>query len=159
MSLFKDITLTDSIEIKTTPERIFEFFINLSVGENYRSWHPQDHVCFRWVKGNPWQVGSIVYAEEYVHGELHKLKFVVIKVVHDKRIEYAPSNRILRFYFPKNSFVMDKKGDSCVFTASGTYRVGWLANTFARKKLEYGLSSIKKHMKEEGENLKCILEG
>ena len=159
MSLFNDITLTDSIEIKTTPERIFEFLTNLSEGENYRSWHPQDHVSFRWIKGNPWQVGSVVYAEEYIHRKLHKLKFVVTKVIQNKLIEYALTNRILRFYFPKNSFVIEIKGDTCIFTASGTCRVGWLAKTFAGKKLEYGLSSTRKHMKEEGENLKRILEG
>ena len=159
MALFKDITLTDSIEIKTSPEKIFEFLTNLSDDENYRAWHPQDHVSFRWVKGNPWQVGSVVYAEEYIHGKLHKFNFVVTKVVPNKRIEYAPANRIMRFYFPKNTFTVDKKGEICVFAASGTYRVGWLAKTFAKKKLEYGLSSVRKHMKEEGENLKRILEG
>jgi len=159
MSLFNDITLTDSIEIKATPERIFEFFTNLSEGENYRSWHPQDHVSFRWVKGNPWQVGSVVYAEEYIHGKLHKLKFIVTRVIPNKLIEYTPGNPILRFYCPKNTFAVDRKGDICVFTASGTYRVGWLAKTFAGKKVEYGLSSVRKHMKEEGENLKRMLEG
>ena len=29
MALLKDITLTDSVEIKTTPEKIFYFLINL----------------------------------------------------------------------------------------------------------------------------------
>ena len=53
---------------------------------------------------------------------------------------------------------MKQKGDTCVFTASGTYRVGWLIRTFAKNKLERSLSSVRKHMKEEGENLKRILE-
>jgi hypothetical protein len=33
-----------------------------------------------------------------------------------------------------------------------------LVRTFAKKRLERGLSSVRKHMKEEGENLKEILE-
>jgi len=159
MALLEKLTLTNSIEIKTTPEKIFEFFTNLSNDESYRAWHPDDHVSLRWIKGEPWQVDSVVYAEEYLHGKLHKLKFIITKVVPNRRIEFAPTNRFLRFYFPMNTFTVDQKGDICVFTASGTYRVGWLAKTFAGKKLERGLLSANKHMKEEGENLKSILEG
>ena len=159
MALLEKVTLTDSIEIKTTPEKIFKFFTNLSDDESYRAWHPDDHVSLRWIKGEPWQVGSVVYAEEYIHGELHKLKFVVTKMVQNRRIEYAPENRFLRFYIPKNTFAVEQKGDICVFTASVTYRIGWLAKTFAGEKLKRGLFGVKKHMKEEGENLKNILEG
>lgn len=158
MALLEKVTLINSIEIKTTPEKLFEFFANLSDDERYRAWHPDDHVSLRWIKGEPWQVGSVVYAEEYLHGKLHKLKFIITKVVRNRRIEYAPTNRFLRFYFPKNTFSVDQKGDICVFTAAGTYRIGWLFKTFARKKVERALLSVKKHMKEEGENLKSILE-
>ncbi len=159
MALLEKVTLINSIEINTTPEKIFDFFTHLSDDESYRAWHPDDHVSLRWIKGEPWQEGSVVYAEEYIHGKLHKLKFVVKKVVTNRRIEYAPTNRFLRFYFPMNIFAVEQKGDICVFTASGTYRIGRLARTFAREKLERGLLSVNKHMKEEGENLKRILEG
>ena len=40
--------LEDSVEIRTTPKRIFDFFEHMD--ENYQSWHP-DHVLFRWVDG------------------------------------------------------------------------------------------------------------
>ena len=158
MALLEDIVLTDSIEIKTTPEKIFNFFTNLVDDESYRAWHPDDHVSFHWIKGKPWEEGSVVHAEEYIHGKLHNLKFVVTKVVPNAEIEYAPVSRFLRRYFPKNAFSIEKKEETCVFTATGTYRVGWLIRTFAKKKLERGLSSVKKHMKGEGENLKRILE-
>lgn len=35
MKLFKPLILTDSIEIKTTPEKIWEFFTNLE--KNYKA--------------------------------------------------------------------------------------------------------------------------
>jgi hypothetical protein len=44
MALLKDVTLTYSIEIKTTPEKIFSFLTNLVDDESYRAWHPDDHV-------------------------------------------------------------------------------------------------------------------
>ncbi|MFC1653063.1 hypothetical protein ACFL3F_05020 [Planctomycetota bacterium] len=58
MALLEDMTLTDSIAIKTTPEKIFSFFRNLVDDESYRKWHPEDHVALRWVKGQPWEEGE-----------------------------------------------------------------------------------------------------
>lgn len=158
MRLLEDVILRESIEIKTTPEKIFDFFAHLVDDESYRAWHPEDHIALHWSKGNPWEEGSVVYAEEYVHGKRHKLKFVVTKVVPNRKIEFAPLSRFLRIYFPKNTFTIEPKGDTCIFTALGWLRVGKLVKIFARDKLEKGLSSVRKHMKEEGENLKRILE-
>ena len=158
MAILEDMVLTDSIEIKTTPEKIFNFLMNLVDDESYRAWHKEDHVTLRWLKGSPWQEGSVVYAEEYIHGKLHKLKFAVTKVAPNERIEYAPTSKFLRIYFPKNEFIIEQKGDSCLFIASATYRIGWIVKTFFTKALEKGLSGVRKHMKEEGENLKAILE-
>jgi len=158
MALLKEQILTDSIEIKTTPEKVFDFFFRLVDDESYRAWHPDDHVAFRWIKGHPWEEGSVVYAEEYIYGKLHKLKFVITKLIPDRIIEYAPTSWFLRIYFPKNRFTVEPKQEACIFTAQATIRVGWLIRTFAKKRLERGLSSVRKHMKEEGENLKRILE-
>lgn len=72
------ITLKDSIEIKAAPEKVFEWLTNLRDKESYQTWHP-DHVECIWVKGEPFQKGSIVYFEEYIHGKLHKAKFLCTK--------------------------------------------------------------------------------
>jgi len=158
MALLKEQILTDSIEIKTTPEKVFNFFFHLVDDESYRAWHPDDHVALRWIKGHPWEKGSVIYAEEYIHGKLHKLKFVITKLIPNRLIEYAPTSWFLRVYFPKNRFTVEPKQGGCIFTAQSTIRVGWLIRTVAKKKLERGLSSVRKHMKEEGESLKRILE-
>ena len=125
MGLLEDVILTDSIEIKTTPEDIFDFFTHIVDNESYRAWHPDDHRAFRWLKGQPWEEESVVYAEEYIHEKLHKLKFVITKVIPNRRIEFTPLSRLLRIYFPKNTFAIEPKGDTCVFTASACFRVGW----------------------------------
>jgi hypothetical protein len=158
MRLLEDIYLKDSVEIKTTPEKVFDFLIHLVDEESYRAWHPDDHVTLRWIKGQPWEEGSVLYAEEYIHGKLHKLKFLITKVVPNREIEFMPLSRLLRIYFPKNTFTIEPKGDTCVFTATGCLRVGRIVKILAKNKLEVGLASVKKHMKEEGENLKRILE-
>ena len=158
MAIMEERTLTDTIEIRTTCEKVFDFLVHLVDDESYRAWHPEDHVALRWLKGKPWEEGSLVYAEEFIHGKLHKLKFIVTKVVQNREIEYVPASWLLRRYFPKNTFSIEPKGDTCVFTATGQMKVGWLVKTLARKQLESGIASAVKHMKEEGENLKEILE-
>ena len=158
MKLLEDVFLTDTIEIRTTPEKIFDFLSNLVDDASYRAWHPDDHVDMRWTKGSPWQEGSVVYAEEYIDGELLKLTFVVTRVVPNREIEYVPVSRFRRRYAPKYIFSVEPKDTSSVFTATVHVRVPLLPRLLAEKKVEGGLSSVRKHMKEEGENLKKILE-
>ena len=158
MKLLEDILITDSIEIQTTPEEVFRFFLQIVDDASYQAWHPEDHVAFRWIKGVPWQEGSVAYSEEYLHGKLHKFKFLINKVVADREIELVPLTRLIRIFFPWSRFSIEPREGYCVFTASGVMRVGRLARLLAGRKLDEGLSSVRKHMKEEGENLKRILE-
>ena len=158
MGFFVNITLQDSIEIHAAPEKIFEFITGLVDDESYRAWHPEDHMALRWIKGAPWHENSIVYAEEVIHGKLHKLKFRIQKVVPNREIQYTHKSPLIRFYFPQNSFQIEPNEDDSIFTATGRLRVGWPVKMFARRKLEAGCASIKRHMHEEGENLKRILE-
>lgn len=158
MKILEDIVIKDSININARPESVFNFLINIVDDKSYQAWHPQDHVAFSWIKGKPWQEGSILRAKEYLKGELHTLKFRVTKIIPNSKIEYVPSFWLMRIYFPKNTFLIEPKGNGCTFTAMGSFRVGRIAKTFAKNKLESGIASVKKHMKEEGENLKRILE-
>jgi len=158
MAFFEELVLKDSIEIKTTAQKVFNFLTSIVDDESYRAWHREDHVSFRWLKGNPWTEGSVLYAEEYIHGKLHKFKFEIVSIVLNKRIEYTPTSRFVRKFFPKNEFIIEQKGEFCIFTATGTYRVGKLGKIFFNKAIENGLSSVKRHMREEGENLKIMLE-
>jgi hypothetical protein len=158
MALLEEFVLEDTIKIKTTPEQIFGFLTGIVDDDSYRSWHKKDHVSFRWLKGQPWSENSILYAEEYIHGKLHKLKFKITKIKPFERIEYVPLSPLVRKFLPRNEFVIKQEGAYCFFTASGVYRVGWIGKTFFKKAIDKGLSSVKKHMREEGENLKEILE-
>ena len=152
------IELVDSIEVEAPAERVFEWLCQrMRDKESYRAWHP-DHVDIRWIKGGPLQEGSVLYAEEYVHGYLHKLKLRITKIVPNRVIEY-------RFLFPLsilatgNKFLIEPKGDyGCVFTAMGSIRMPrWL---FVRmhKAHKSKIEATEQHMKEEGENLKRALE-
>ncbi len=146
-------TLKDSIEIKTAPEKIFNGLIRVfSSEEDFKRWH-KDHVKCQWLRGKPFEIGSVLYIEEYLHGELHKMKFLGTQLDPNRKIEYKllfPMSMIC----PKGSFIIEPKGESCIFTATLSFRLGWLFLIFAQGRVE----AIKKHMKEEGENLKKISE-
>ena len=62
MAFFEDVVITDSIEIKTTAERVFNFLTGIIDDDSYTAWHKEDHVSFRWLKGKPWTEGSVMYA-------------------------------------------------------------------------------------------------
>jgi len=147
------ITIKESIEIKVTPEKCFAWLTNIRSKENYQAWHP-DHVAFTWVKGESFQEGSIVYFEEYLHGKLHKAKFLCTKRVQNRLIEYRPLFP-WSFFMPKGNFLVEpQREDSCIFTAIINLRAGPLLKKLGRKQLD----ATKQHMKEEGANLKRILE-
>ena len=152
------ITLKDSIEVEAAPEDVFNWLVQrLQDKESYQAWHP-DHVDIRWINGEPLQEGSILYAEEYLHGVLHKLKFRIVKVVPNRLIEY----RILfpmSLLAPTNSFVIEPRGeDRCVFTAQGSLRIPrWLFERM-HPKHKGKIEATERHMREEGENLKKAVE-
>jgi len=154
----ENIFITDSIQIKTTPEEIFGFLTGIVDDETYRAWHREDHVSFQWLEGEPWAVGSIARAGEYMHGKVHTLKFVVTDVEPNKRIVYAPVSRLLRKFTPYNEFLIEQDGDGCLFTATVTYSLGRIGRALFGKLIDKGMFGAKRHMKEEGENLKALLE-
>ena len=144
------VTLQDSIRINRPPAVIFEWFDHFV--ENYRSWHP-DHVNAKWVEGKNFEKGSILYAEEYLDGRLEKLSFKITNCIENELIEY-------KLRFPESilcsggSFAIQPYGNESVFTATLTFPFGWLFLKFAKGRAE----ALKTHMKEEGENLKSLLE-
>ena len=147
------ITLKDSIEIQTTPEKVFNAWIKVfSSQEYFKKWHP-DHVKYSWIKGEPFAVGSILYVEEYLHCKLGKMKFLITNLEINRKIEFKllfPTSIIC----PKGSFMIEPKERSSIFTATLTFRFGRFFQKFAKSRVE----AVTTHMKEEGENLKKILE-
>jgi hypothetical protein len=152
------ITLKDSIEVKATPERVYAWLIaRFKDKESYQAWHP-DHVDIRWIKGEPFKEGSIIYAEEYLHGVLHKLKFRITRIVPNSLIKYRALFP-LSLVAPGNAFLIEPKGkNSCTLTATGSLRLSpWLFERL-HKKHKNKIEATEQHMKEEGENLKRAVE-
>jgi uncharacterized protein YndB with AHSA1/START domain len=155
MKLFSQSKLKHSIEIETSPERIWEFFVNLD--KNYTIWHPQDHVLFKWTKGEPLEVGSAFYAEQYVKGKLTKFKGTCVDIVPNRKI-------VFKFAFPvslvspKVEWQIEPTGSNCIFTAITYMRWGNFFQKVLKKHMKDSIELYDKHVGAEGENLKKILE-
>jgi hypothetical protein len=157
MSFFNDVVLTESIEIRTTPERIFTYLTGIIDDASFRTLN-DDNISFQWLKGEPWAAGSIAYAEKYLHGKPHRFKFIISRVVPNRHIEYMPTSRMVRKFFPKKEFIIEKKENACLFISSATFRIGWIGRAFFQRKIDDGLSHFKAYLNKEGKSLKKILE-
>ena len=142
--------MEDSVRINRPPEAVFEWFSHFV--ENYRSWH-QDHVKAVWLEGDDLEKGSVLYAEEYLGDKLEKLSFKITDRIQNELIAY-------RMSFPESiicsggTFSIRPSNGGSIFTATLFFRFGWLLSKIAKNRIQV----IEIHMKEEGENLKKILE-
>lgn len=148
------IVLKDVIEIKASPEEVFAWLINIKTGKDYQAWHP-DHVDWQWIKGEPFEKSSVVYLKEYLHGEIHKFKSICTNIVTDRLIAYKPLLPWSLFMLSSRFTIESKGRNSCIFTATVNFR----SFPFIMRILKSQLEGTRLHMKEEGENLKQILEG
>jgi hypothetical protein len=150
MAFFERVVLKDTVEINTTPEEIWKFWVNMD--KNYKTWHPEDHIVFRWTKGKPMEEGSTIYAEEVVGGKSVKGKTTCVDVVPNRKFSLkVPFPRSL---FCKYEYLIEPRGTKTAFNAITYLKYP----SFARKHIQSLIELGEKHVREEGENLKKLLE-
>lgn len=143
--------LRDSIWIRTTPERIFRFFETMDA--HYLQWHP-DHRLFRWEAGTGVREGVVFYFEEIIGGKLMKKRVHFTRVVQNRHLEFTFTNRLLALILPRLVFHFAPEGEGTRFDAEIQIRTGPLGAWLNRREFD----AVRRHMREEGENLKRILE-
>ncbi|HAA22565.1 MAG TPA: SRPBCC family protein [Cytophagales bacterium] len=143
----------DSIFIQAPCEKVFAFFEEMD--QNYLNWHPE-HQVFEWRKGKGLAVGNVFYFEEELNGKLMKKETYFTDIIPNRYIEFKMTKGLYRWFIPKLTFIMEPEGDGCVFTGQVFLQgFGPLAKWANRK----DFAAVRQHMKEEGQNLKRILEG
>ena len=155
MGIFEQLALKDSIEIKTTPQEIWKFFANLE--KNYTTWHPEDHIVFKWVEGRPLEAGSKFYAEQSFMGRVRQYNGTISEIIPNRKI-------VVKFAFPislvspKIEWQIEPKNSVSIFTAITYMRFGVLYQRLFRKNIKMLIEAHNKHTWAEAENLKKILE-
>ena len=154
MGLFKQYIIKSSIEIEIAPEEVWNFFYNIEA--NYKNWHLKDHNYFHWTKGRPLEIGSKFDSEETVDGHKVRIKGTCVESVKSRKIAFKPSWPV-SFMCPKIEWIIEPRGDTTIFTAQTHYKFGKLFLILKKGRAEYMMDIAKKHMDEEGENLRNIL--
>ncbi|MGD2103389.1 MAG: SRPBCC family protein [Acidimicrobiia bacterium] len=142
--------MVDSIVIDSSPEPIWEWLTNLAT--RYTKWHP-DHVSAEWELGEPNQVGSIMRAVEDLGGTREVLRFEMTSIEPPHRFEYRIRGPI-SMLLPGGAFTVTPHNGVSRFTATISYRFGAVTELLFRGRM----STLAEHMREEGENLKRIIE-
>ena len=155
MPLCKRLELSHSIEIKTTPEKIWNFLKN---PENYTIWHPQDHIKVIWTEGKPFEVGSKFYSEQRVFGKVQKYNAKIQEIIPNRKIVFTFKFPV-SLISPEIEWRIEPKGSNTVFTAISYIRAGYLLKKVFKKGMNKLIEEHNRHVGEEGENLKKLLEG
>jgi hypothetical protein len=147
------IRLTDSILIHVPPERVWAFLDDLPA--RYREWH-EDHLTCRFEQGKRLEVGTVLYVEERLHGSVHRLRLRATEVVPDRLMRY-------RNHGFTGAFLLEPTNGGTRFTAElrfgiTTPVIGSLLDVLLRAVLGHRLAAFQSHMREEGENLRRLLE-
>jgi hypothetical protein len=155
MPLFKRLELKHSIEINTTPEKIWNFFKNIE--KNYTSWHPEDHIKFIWSEGKPLEVGSTTYSEQLVFGKPQKYKGFVKEIIPNRKIVFGFKYPV-SLISPNIEWRIEPKGSKTIFTAITYMRAGHFYKKLFKKGMKNLITEHDRHVAEEGEKLKKLLE-
>ena len=142
--------LEDSIQIDSPPEPIWEWLKGLT--GHYSDWHP-DHVSAEWVRGEPYQVGSVLEAVEYLGGKREVLRFEMTSVDPPYGFDYRIRGPIATL-LPGGAFEIHPVDGGTRFTAFISCRFPRLAGRLFRRRM----AGLVDHMRKEGENLKRIIE-
>lgn len=143
--------IENSIFIAASPEKVYSFF--KEIDSNYLNWHPE-HLKFEWVKGKGLEVGTVFYFEEEIGGKLLKKEARYTKIIPHRYIELKLTNRFYRLFLPKITFRFEQKENGFLFIQQVFVRIGPIGRWLNRKEF----AAVKKHQKEECENLKKIIE-
>lgn len=149
------LILKDTVELRAQPNEVYDWFQNLPA--NYRDWH-SDHVSCRYIKGNQFDSGSVLYVEEYLHGRLHKLRIKLMSIEPGKGFQYriAPGLRGAIRCTPISSGTMLEAMICIGWNAPG---IGPVVDFLVKILFEARLAELLVHMHEEGQNLIRLIDG
>ncbi len=145
MRVFKD-----TVEVHASPEQVWAWLFDFT--GHYCEWHPAHRLAF-WAKGPPNEIGSVLYTEEDLRGHVLKLSIKITTITPHHVIGFQTVGW-LRLFVPRGSFEIDPVPTGCQVTATLVFRAGRILSRLGRKILE----AVVQHMKEEGENLKKLIE-
>lgn len=150
------ISIKEETIIEASPENIFNFLSRID--SLYKVWHPKDHVFCNVIYKDLNELGCVFHFLEKVGGFPLYLIVRVSKIERNEYIEFKPIFPLSMFNLGMGSFAIERVSDKL---SKLTARVEY-GNRFALLDKIFQLfvktEALRKHIQEEGENLKKYLE-
>jgi hypothetical protein len=96
----------------------------------------------------------VFYFEEIIGGTRMKKRVHFTRVVPNRHVEFTFTNPLLALIVPRLSFHFEPEGEGTRFQAEIQVRTGPIGAWMNRREFD----AVRQHMREEGENLKRLLE-
>ncbi len=147
--------LAHEVSIHTSPQRVWAFLSALD--HNYRKWHPQDHILFRWTGGTPLTQGATFYSEQMMFGGLVRYRGTVLESIPEQKV-------VMGFAFPVSivssqiQWEIHEIGNRTVFRATTTMKLNKIFRRLMKSQIERMIEEHDRHVAAEAENLKTTLE-
>lgn len=147
--------------INSTPEKVWYFLTHLQKENNYKNWHPTDHVKMALVTGEGNKKGSKLYIEEYIGKTLLRLPYEIARVEKNKYIEYVAWFPFSLLHLGKGYFRIEALSRNTI-KLTADVELGYTNPFFMFLDkiilLFIHAQDLEKHMTKEGENMKSLLE-
>jgi len=140
--------LADTVVVEAPTSQVWGWLLGLA--DHYRAWHPE-HLGADWVEGSPNRVGSVLRVTERLHGRPHVLRVRVTELRPGERLAYRflwPASLIAR----GGEFLLAPDDGRTLLTAALEFR--WFAGVLRERR-----AALARHLREEGERLKRLVEG
>ncbi len=144
----------DKIVVDAPPEDVFEFFRSMD-HDRYLAWH-DEHRDFRLVEGEWVEEGASAFFDEEIGDERITSTVRYTDVRPANYIEFRDENWLMRLFNPKNAFLFEPVEGGTRVVAEVNLRIGPLERL--SKTVHAELEELRRHMREEGENLKRLVE-
>lgn len=148
------ISIIEETIVNVPAKDVFNFLVNID--SLYKVWHPKDHIFCRVLSGSLAKRGSRFHFLEIIGGFPLYLTAKIIDVREDEYLEYVPAFPFSLLKTGKAYFRVEKISDNqsrlIAYVEYGNKFLDKIANFLVKT------SFAKKHIREEGENLKNYLE-
>lgn len=148
------ISITGETTVNVPAKDVFNFLVNID--SLYKIWHPKDHVFCKVLSGSLAKKGGRFHFLEIIGGFPLYLTARITDVRENEYLEYVPAFPFSLLKTGKAYFRVERISENqsklTAYVEYGGKLMDGIANFLVKT------SSAKKHIKEEGENLKRYLE-
>lgn len=152
------ISIRDSVHVAASPAEVWQFLHDME--SHYRDWHPE-HLDWRNLRGHVTAPGGVVFADEWIGSHRLQARFFASEVEQERLLRYDIAFPYSLIGAGGSFQIVPTAGGGCEFVAEthcGSHLplLGPLLDRLLA--LVFPVAELRRHMREEGENLARLVE-